>query len=48
VQLVLLPDVGIHGNTHMMMQDRNSLQVADWILNWIGTHVAPQTMTAGS
>jgi hypothetical protein len=48
VQLVMLPDVGIHGNTHMMMQDRNSLQVADWILNWIGTHVGTPTMTAGS
>jgi hypothetical protein len=39
VQLVLLPDEGIHGNTHMMMQDRNNLDVADWILNWIDTHV---------
>ncbi|MFC0402822.1 esterase [Paraburkholderia rhizosphaerae] len=39
VQLVLLPDVGIHGNTHMMMQDRNSLDVANWVLHWIDTHV---------
>jgi hypothetical protein len=38
-QLVLLPDQGIHGNTHMMMQDRNNLDVADWILNWIDTHI---------
>jgi hypothetical protein len=38
-QLVLLPDEGIHGNTHMMMQDRNNLDVADWILRWIDTHV---------
>jgi pimeloyl-ACP methyl ester carboxylesterase len=37
-QLVLLPEQGIHGNTHMMMQDRNNLVVADWILNWIDTH----------
>lgn len=37
-QLVLLPDQGIHGNTHMMMQDRNNLVVADWVLNWIDTH----------
>lgn len=43
-QLVLLPDEGIHGNTHMMMQDRNNLDVADWILRWIDTHVS----TAGT
>ncbi len=39
-QWVLLPDEGIHGNTHMMMQDRNNLDVADWILKWITTHVS--------
>jgi pimeloyl-ACP methyl ester carboxylesterase len=33
--LVRLPDVGIKGNSHMMMQDRNNLQVADFILGWI-------------
>lgn len=26
---------GIRGNTHMMMQDRNSLQIADLILQWL-------------
>lgn len=41
-QLVLLPDEGIHGNTHMMMQDRNNLVVADWVLHWIDTHAAMQ------
>ena len=29
------PTLGIHGNTHMMMQDRNNLQIADLILAWI-------------
>jgi len=33
--LVTLPSVGIHGNSHMMMQDRNNLQVADYILQWL-------------
>ena len=37
-QWVLLPNEGIHGNTHMMMQDRNNLEVADWILRWIKLH----------
>ncbi|CAN7768750.1 esterase [Rhizobium leguminosarum] len=34
--VVRLPDVGIHGNSHMMMQDHNNKDVADWLLNWIG------------
>jgi pimeloyl-ACP methyl ester carboxylesterase len=36
--LVTLPSVGIRGNSHMMMQDRNNLQVADYILAWLGSH----------
>jgi hypothetical protein len=38
-ELVLLPDIGIHGNSHMMMQDRNSLEIADWLIGWIDQHV---------
>ncbi len=38
-ELILLPEVGIPGNSHMMMQDKNNLQVADWMLDWIGKHV---------
>jgi hypothetical protein len=34
-----LPARGIHGNSHMFMQDRNNLQVADLILAWIDGHV---------
>jgi hypothetical protein len=34
-QLLVLPEAGIMGNTHMMMQDRNSLQVADALIAWI-------------
>jgi len=30
-----LPDAGIKGNSHMMMQDKNNLQVADVILEWL-------------
>jgi hypothetical protein len=39
-ELVLLPDLGIHGNSHMMMQDRNNLQIADLLDGWITQHVA--------
>jgi len=38
-ELVLLPDMGIHGNSHMLMQDKNSLQIADWLVSWIDHHV---------
>lgn len=30
------PDLGIRGNSHMIMMDRNSHQIADLILQWIG------------
>jgi hypothetical protein len=30
------PDLGIRGNSHMIMQDRNNLQIADLIRQWIG------------
>lgn len=30
------PDLGIHGNSHMIMQDKNNLQIADLILRWLG------------
>ena len=39
VELLVLPEVGVHGNTHMLMQDRNNLDVADRLLAWIGRHV---------
>ncbi len=34
------PDRGIRGNSHMIMQDRNNLQIADVILQWIGDQVS--------
>jgi len=36
---IVLPEIGIHGNTHMLMMDKNNEQVADVIENWIKTHV---------
>ena len=29
----------MHGNSHMFMQDKNNLQVADILLDWIDHHV---------
>jgi S-ribosylhomocysteine lyase LuxS involved in autoinducer biosynthesis len=34
VDLIDLPDIGIKGNTHMMMMDKNSDQVAEVIQKW--------------
>jgi pimeloyl-ACP methyl ester carboxylesterase len=35
VQNIILNDVGMTGASHMLMQDRNSHQIADWLLGWI-------------
>jgi pimeloyl-ACP methyl ester carboxylesterase len=37
--IVRLPEVGIHGNSHMLMQDKNNLRVADFVLEWIAKNV---------
>jgi pimeloyl-ACP methyl ester carboxylesterase len=34
-----LPKYGQFGNSHMLMQDKNNLQVADLLLKWIDDHV---------
>ena len=38
-ELVVLPEIGIKGNSHMLMQDRNSLELADWLVAWLNKHV---------
>jgi pimeloyl-ACP methyl ester carboxylesterase len=37
--LVLLGDHGIHGNGHMMMLEKNNLEIAGLIADWISQHV---------
>ena len=39
VTFLHLPEIGIHGNTHMFMLDKNNLQIADLLLEWINGHV---------
>jgi pimeloyl-ACP methyl ester carboxylesterase len=39
VTFLHLPEIGIHGNTHMFMLDKNNLQIADLLLRWIEEHV---------
>ncbi len=45
--LLHLPDVGVKGNSHMMMQDKNNLQVASLILSWIDKNVEPSNHKPG-
>ncbi len=37
--LVVLPEIGIKGNSHMLMQDRNSLELAAWLVAWLNSNV---------
>jgi hypothetical protein len=38
-EVLVLPEIGIHGNSHMLMQDNNSLQIAAMLATWIERHV---------
>jgi pimeloyl-ACP methyl ester carboxylesterase len=38
-ELMHLPALGIKGNSHMLMQDRNSDQLADLVIAWLDRHV---------
>jgi len=39
-QMLSPAETGVRGNSHMIMQDKNSLQIADLILHWIDDHVS--------
>jgi pimeloyl-ACP methyl ester carboxylesterase len=39
ITMMWLPAMGIHGNSHMLMQDKNNLQLADLILDWLDKHI---------
>jgi len=36
---IRLEQRGIHGNAHMMMLEKNNLQIARLITSWLGKHV---------
>lgn len=38
-QMFSLPQKGIRGNSHLVMMDKNNLQVADLMLDWLDQHV---------
>jgi pimeloyl-ACP methyl ester carboxylesterase len=35
VDVISLPDIGIKGNSHMMMQDKNNAEIAEVIQKWL-------------
>ena len=37
VDLVMLPDIGIKGNSHMLMQEKNNAAIADVIQKWLAS-----------
>ena len=37
--VLMLPEIGIPGNSHMLMMDRNNLQIADVLQKWIDENV---------
>lgn len=41
-QMLYPPALGIHGNSHVLMMDKNNLQIADLILDWIDKNVSKQ------
>jgi pimeloyl-ACP methyl ester carboxylesterase len=43
VQVMNLPGMGIHGNSHMLMQDMNNLQIADLVLSWMDSTFGDQS-----
>jgi hypothetical protein len=36
---VRLPEVGIHGNGHMMMLEKNNVQIAALLRDWVEKNV---------
>jgi pimeloyl-ACP methyl ester carboxylesterase len=38
--VLMLPEIGIRGNSHMLMMDRNNAQIADVLRQWIAENVA--------
>jgi pimeloyl-ACP methyl ester carboxylesterase len=43
---ILLSDIGIHGNGHFVMHEKNNLQVASVIADWLAKRVTPMETQA--
>jgi pimeloyl-ACP methyl ester carboxylesterase len=38
---IRLPDIGIHGNSHYLMLEKNSIEIAGVVANWLGKRMTP-------
>jgi hypothetical protein len=38
---IRLPDIGIHGNSHYLMLEKNSMEIAGVVAVWLGWRVTP-------
>ena len=38
----VLPEHGVAGNSHMLMQDKNNIQIAAMLADWIGKNTVPK------
>jgi len=38
---IRLPDIGIHGNSHYLMLEKNSMEIAGVVADWLGRRVTP-------
>jgi hypothetical protein len=45
-QMLSPTETGVRGNSHMIMQDKNNLQIADLILKWIDERVGTRAGSA--
>jgi len=39
-EMVMLNDVGLPGASHMLMQDKHSIAIGNWLAGWIDKHIA--------
>jgi pimeloyl-ACP methyl ester carboxylesterase len=46
VDFIRLADIGIHGNGHFLMLEKNNLEIAAVIADWLGKRVTPSEGTA--
>ena len=47
VDFVRLADIGIHGNGHFLMLEKNNLEIAGVIADWLNRRVTPSETAAG-
>jgi len=47
LDFIRLADIGIHGNGHFLMLEKNNLEIAAVIADWLDRHVTPGEAAAG-